>query len=52
MGLGFQDDEHKRDTLALCQVANLHNQMPLTKEELWLIYHYPATVRQLMTITF
>lgn len=52
MGLGFQDDDQKRETLTLCQLANLHNQMPLTREELWLIHHYPSIVRQLLTVTF
>ena len=49
MDLGFRDEEHKRETLRLCQFANLHNQAPLTPEELWLIYHYPAQVREILT---
>jgi homocitrate synthase NifV len=50
LDLGFADDDHMRETLALCQLANLHNQAPLTREELWLIYHYPKQVRQLLTV--
>jgi isopropylmalate/homocitrate/citramalate synthase len=50
MDLGFRDDEHKRETLNLCQLANLHNQAPLAREELWLIYHYPAICRQLFKV--
>jgi len=50
MDLAFADEEHKRETLYLCQLANLHNQAPLTKEELWLIYHYPEVCKQIMTV--
>jgi homocitrate synthase NifV len=50
MDIGFSDDEHKRTVLKLVQLANLHNQNPLTEEELWLIYHYPEVVRQLVTV--
>jgi isopropylmalate/homocitrate/citramalate synthase len=51
LDLGFRDEEHKRETLYLCQLANLHNQAPLTRDELWLIYHYPAVCKQLLTVT-
>jgi isopropylmalate/homocitrate/citramalate synthase len=51
MDLGFADEEHKRETLHLCQLANLHNQAPLTREELWLLYHYPIICKQLLTVT-
>lgn len=51
LDLGFADDEQMRETLQLCQIANLHNQAPLTREELWLIYHYPKQVRELLTVT-
>ena len=51
LDLGFRDDEHAQETLQLVQLANLHNQAPLTEEELWLIYHYPEQVRQILTAT-
>lgn len=51
LDLGFRDEDHKRETLNLCQLANLHNQAPLTREELWLIYHYPQICKQIMTVT-
>jgi len=51
MDLGFRDDEHRRETLNLVQYANLANQAPLTREELWLIYHYPQQVREILTMT-
>lgn len=50
LDLSFVDDDHKRETLHLCQLANLHNQAPLTREELWLIYHYPKISKQLLTV--
>jgi homocitrate synthase NifV len=51
MDLAFRDEEHKRETLNLVQYANLVNQAPLTEEELWLIYHYPEQVREILTLT-
>lgn len=51
MDLGFRDDEHRKETLKLVQYANLANQAPLTEEELWLIYHYPDQVREILTMT-
>ena len=51
LGLAFRDEEHARETLRLVQYANLHNQAPLTQEELWLIYHYPDQVREILTAT-
>ena len=51
LDLGFRDEEHAQETLQLVQQANLHNQAPLTEEELWLIYHYPEQVRQILTVT-
>lgn len=51
LDLGFRDEDHKRETLHLCQLANLHNQAPLTRDELWLIYHYPAICKQILTVT-
>ncbi len=51
MDLAFRSEEHAQQTLGLVQLANLHNQAPLTQEELWLIYHYPEQVRQILTVT-
>ena len=51
LDLGFRDEAHAQETLQLVQLANLHNQAPLTEEELWLIYHYPEQVRQILTVT-
>jgi len=51
LDLGFRDEEHKRQVLKLAQLANLHNQAPLTKEELWFIYHCPEIAGQLMTVS-
>ena len=51
LDLGFRDDDHKRQVLKLAQLANLHNQQPLTKEELWFIYHCPDIMAQLLTVT-
>ena len=50
LDLGFEDDEHKRRVLKLVQLANLHNQVPLTEEELWFIYHCPNITAQLLTV--
>jgi isopropylmalate/homocitrate/citramalate synthase len=50
LDLGFSDDEHKREILKLVQLANLHNQAPLSREELWFIYHCPDIAAQLMTV--
>ncbi len=51
LGLAFRDADHAKETLRLVQYANLHTQAPLTKEELWLIYHYPEQTRQILTTT-
>lgn len=51
LDLGFRDEEHKRETLHLCQLANLHNQAPLTRDELWFIYNYPEICKQLLAVT-
>ena len=36
--------ENERDIMRLVQYANLHNQMPLTKDELRFIADYPEEV--------
>jgi len=51
LDLAFRDKEHSQETLRLVQYANLHTQAPLTEEELWLIYHYPEQVRQILRAT-
>ena len=51
MELAMRNDDHLRETLNLVQYANLHNQSPLTEEELWLIYHYPEVVKELLTVS-
>jgi homocitrate synthase NifV len=51
MDLAFRDGEHAAEILKLVQYANLSTQAPLTEEELWLIYHYPEQVRQILTLT-
>lgn len=51
MDLAFSDEDQKREVLKLCQFANLLNHSPLTPEELWLIYHYPEQVREILTFT-
>jgi len=51
LDLAFRDKEHSQETLRLVQYANLHTQAPLTDEELWLIYHYPEQVRQILKAT-
>ena len=51
LDLGFRDDDHKRQILKLAQLANLHNQAPLTREELWFIYHCPEITAQLLAVT-
>ncbi len=51
LDLGFRDEEHKREILKLSQLANLHNQAPLTKDELWFIYHCPEITAELLTVT-
>ncbi|NLJ35688.1 MAG: homocitrate synthase [candidate division WS1 bacterium] len=50
LDLGFSDEEHKREILKLVQLANLHNQAPLTREELWFIYHCPEIAAKVMTV--
>lgn len=42
--------ENERDILRLVQYANLHNQMPLTKDELRFIAKYPEEVEKILTV--
>ncbi len=47
--LGIQLD-NERDILCLVQYAALHNQKPLTADELLFIAKYPAEVEQILTV--
>ncbi|NLY11051.1 MAG: homocitrate synthase [Firmicutes bacterium] len=42
--------ENEREILRLVQYASLHNQKPLTKDELWFIASYPEEVERILTI--
>ncbi len=42
--------ENERDVLRLVQYAALHNQMPLTNDELIFINKYPEEVEQILTV--
>jgi homocitrate synthase NifV len=45
------DEHYARWLLELVQYANLHNQMPLTDDELRFIAAHPAEVAQILTVT-
>ena len=47
LGIKLKDE---REILNLVQHANLHNQMPLTRDELKFIADYPAIARKIMTV--
>lgn len=51
LGIHFKDDKEARTVLELVQYANLHNQKPLTDDELRLIAQHPDTVRKILTVT-
>jgi len=42
--------ENERDILRLVQYASLHNQKPLTNDELIFIAKYPEEVEQILTV--
>lgn len=50
LGIHFHDDNEARKILELVQYANLHNQKPLTDDELRLIANYPDIVRTILTV--
>lgn len=50
LGIHFHDDNEARKILELVQYANLHNQKPLTDDELRLIASYPETIRMILTV--
>ncbi len=51
LGIHFHDDGEARKVLDLVQYANLHNQKPLTDDELRFIATYPEVARKAMTVT-
>ena len=51
IGIEFSDRAHAAAILELVQIANTHNQMPLTADELRFIYQYPDQVAKLMALT-
>ncbi len=48
LGIKLKDE---RAILSLVQYANLHNQMPLTEDELKFIAEYPGIVKKILTVT-
>jgi len=50
LGIHFQDDKEARNVLDLVQYANLHNQKPLTDDELRMVAKYPEIVRMILTM--
>lgn len=50
LGIHFHDDNEARKVLELVQYANLHNQKPLTDDELRFIAKYPEIVRKILTV--
>ena len=48
LGIKLKDE---RVILSLVQYANLHNQMPLTEDELKFIAEYPGIVKKILTVT-
>ena len=50
LGIEFRDREHAAAVLELVQLANTHNQMPLTGDELRFIYQYPDQIAKLMAM--
>lgn len=51
LGIQMPDEHYARWILELVQYANLHNQMPLTDDELRFIAAHPAEVAQILTLT-
>lgn len=51
LGIYFQNDSEARAVLDLVQYANLHNQKPLTDDELRIVARYPDAVRMILTVT-
>ena len=51
LGIHFQSDSEARTILDLVQYANLHNQKPLTDDELRMVARYPDALRMILTVT-
>jgi homocitrate synthase NifV len=51
LGIHFHDDKEARRIFELVQYANLHNQKPLTDDELRFIAKHPVIVRKIFTFT-
>lgn len=51
LGIHFNNDREARKILELVQFANLHNQKPLTDDELKFIAKYPAVVSKILTVS-
>ncbi|MDH4028685.1 MAG: homocitrate synthase [Nitrospirota bacterium] len=51
LGIHFNTDKEARNILDLVQYANLHNQKPLTDDELRFIAEHPAVVSKILTVT-
>ncbi len=50
LGIHFNNEKEARKILELVQYANLHNQKPLTDDELRLIAGHPEIVRKILTL--
>ena len=50
LGIHFIDDKQARKILNLVQYANLHNQKPLTDDELRFIAENPEIVSELLSV--
>jgi homocitrate synthase NifV len=51
MGIHFRNDRQARKILDLVQYANLHNQKPLTDDELRFIAEHPEIVSKVLSVT-
>ena len=51
LGITFEDDDAALEVLNLVQVANAHNQMQLTTDELVFIAEHPHQVHKLLSLT-
>ena len=47
----FKDEDEARNILELARYANVHTQLPLTKDELKFIYYHPDIAAKIMTVT-
>jgi isopropylmalate/homocitrate/citramalate synthase len=49
--LEFKSDEEAKEILELVRYANVHTQLPLTKDELMFIARYPGQARKILTMS-